>query len=328
MTMPTREDVALAYHELLRRAPEDESVLHAHAAAHADVEAMRASIAASPEAFALAERAAFEDSFAGTRRADGTKDLSSLDLRGLDRHFAILGEAMRSGVFNTGRAHYALCLAHGVRQAVHLGLDRIAALEIGVAQGAGLLNLIRAAGFFRREYGFAVDVWGMDNATGLPPLADHRDHPEIWHGGQFAMGEPEGLRARLPPWAHLLIGEAGELLAGFAARTAGVPLGFLSIDVDLHSSTTRVLPVLLGEAERYLPALPVYLDDVEILVSYNRWCGEAAAVEAHNALNPLRPVERKGVAWNIHNFHVCHVLDHPVRTGARRPRLPFEIGPF
>jgi hypothetical protein len=254
-------------------------------------------------------------------------DLTNLDEWKLQERFQEIGHRIRTGAAEVGRHHYALSLAHGVRQALHCGYPRVSAVEIGVAGGGGLLDLCKAASFLEAETGVEIAVFGIDNATGLPPLTDHRDHPEIWRAGQFAMGDPDALRARLPPNGRLLIGDAGPMVERFLAEAEGAPLGFVAIDVDYYSSTVRALPILLGPAARYVPAVPVYFDDVDVLLTYNEWCGEAAALREFNYASALRKIDRKP-QFGIHNFHVCHVLDHPVRTGAVAPRLPFEIRPI
>ena len=251
-------------------------------------------------------------------------DVSNLNEWQLQNHFVAIGQRIRRNEVDCGRHHYALPLAHGVRQALHCGYTHIAAVEIGVATGGGLLDLCKAAVFLQSELPVQISVWGIDNAVGLPPIEDHRDHPEIWHGGQFAMGDPAALRAQLPPFARLLIGDVADVLATFAEESHGQRLGFVAVDVDYYSSATRALPIFERDPSAYVPAVPLYVDDVEVLLTYNPWCGEAAAIAEFNDRNALRKIERKP-NFGIHNFYVCHILDHPIRRGLIRPRLPFEI---
>jgi hypothetical protein len=251
-------------------------------------------------------------------------DWTEFDQPTVMRRFQDIGRRIRNGELALGRGHYALPLAHGVMQAIHCGYDRIYAVELGVAGGKGLLELCRAAAFFREECDIDIQVWGLDNAAGLPPLLDHRDHPEIWQTGQFRLHDPDTLRAKLPPFAHLLIGDVGDTLAQLAHETYGARLAFAAIDLDFYSSTKRALPLFTLPPNCYVPAVPVYVDDIEVLLTYNPWCGEGAAIEEFNRSQDFRKIERKP-QFDIHNFHVCHVLDHPIRTGAMKPRLRFEI---
>lgn len=251
-------------------------------------------------------------------------DWLSLDQPALMKRFQEIGRQVRHGELDIGRHHYALALAHGVLQAILCGYDRIAAVELGVAHGGGLFDLCKAASFFRNECNIDVRVWGIDNAAGLPPLTGYKDHPEIWHTGQFKMPDPDAVKSSLPGFARLLVGDVGEMLMEFFHESYGYRLGFVAIDLDYYSSTKRAMPILAGDSNGYLPVVPLYFDDVNVLLSYNRWCGESAAIEEFNEEHEFRKIESKS-HFQIHNFYVCHVLDHPVRSGVIKPRLPFEI---
>lgn len=238
-----------------------------------------------------------------------------------------LGRKIRSKEIDLGRENYALGLAHGVLQAIHCGYERISAVELGVAGGHGFLDLCKAAEYLRGEFDIEIDVYGFDNATGLGAGHDYRDHPEIWFKGQFQMPDPAILRAQMPGFAELIIGDVEDTLGDFERSALVSPLGFVAIDVDYYSSTRSAMKIFSMKRECYVPAVPVYVDDVEVLISYNSWCGEALAIREFNERNDLRKIEPK-MHYGIHNFHVCHVLDHPIRTGEIRPRFPFEIRSF
>ncbi|MDR2154256.1 MAG: hypothetical protein LBE78_04415 [Burkholderiaceae bacterium] len=242
--------------------------------------------------------------------------------------FLAFGRKIRKKELEIGRMHYALGLAHGVRQAIHCGYDKLVAVELGVAAGSGLLSLCQAAEYFRNEFGMDIRVYGFDSAAGLPELAGYKDHPEVWWEGQFKMPDPEELRAKLPAFAKLLIGDVGDTITEFESEIADYQLGFIVVDLDFYSSTTRAMKIFEMNPLRYVPALPLYMDDTEVLISQNPWCGEELAIQEFNNNHEFRKIERKSHFWAIHNFYVCHVLDHPVRTGETRPRLPFEIRAF
>ncbi len=247
-----------------------------------------------------------------------------MDVRAAARSVA---HKIRSNEIDVGRQHYALGLLHGVIQAVHCGYEKIVAVELGVAGGGGLLELCKAADFFRTETGIEIEVYGFDNATGLPPGSGHKDHPEIWRDGQFSMGDPNNLIAKLPDFAHLIIGDVEETIKKFEYKIFGSRLGFVSIDLDYYSSTKSAMGIFEMHPLFYVPALPVYLDDIEVLITYNPWCGEEKAVEEFNQSHEFRKIHRKP-NFAIHNFSVCQILDHPIRTGEIQPRFQFEIGPF
>lgn len=226
----------------------------------------------------------------------------------------------------TARPMYAYGLFRAADLARWCGLRRVTAVEFGVATGTGLLAMVEAAGHVRRETGVEVRVVGFDTAAGLPPPTDHRDHPELWSEGDFAMVNHDELRARLAGRAELVIGDIAETVGPFRQSLApDAPLGFVSIDVDLYSSTVSALRVFeAADPSLYLPAVSVYLDDVAMFTA-NRWCGELAAVEEFNAAHELRKFDVDRALpgrrpWPHLNWYarmrVLHVLDHPRR---RRP---------
>jgi hypothetical protein len=242
----------------------------------------------------------------------------------LREFFKRVGAQIRKGDLDLGKRSYALSLAQGVLQAIHCGYDRLLAVEIGVASGKGLLDLCKAASYFREQLGLQIDVLGLDNATGLPKPKDYRDHPELWQHGQYNMGDPELLRARLPGFASLMIGDVADLLPSFGKVIGPRRLAFVSVDVDFYSSAKSALQIFTASPERYLPAVPVFFDDVLEFITYNSWCGEAAAIREFNDAQPFRKIERNDVVA-IPHFHCCHILDHPIRTGGERPRRGFPL---
>jgi len=240
-------------------------------------------------------------------------------------HMRETTRAIRERKLDIGRGTYALPLAVGVMQAIHCGHEQLAAVEMGVAQGAGLIDLATAAGYFAETFGLDIKVYGFDRAAGLPPPVDYRDHPEIWHGTQFTMGDPASLREKLPRHAELIIGDIAATVAAFEAELGARKLAFVSIDVDFYSSTMDCLEILKFDRDCYMPAVPMYFDDMDNCLTYNPWCGEPAAINDFNAANRLRKIDRRDKDFRIPRFHVGHILDHPLRTGERATRPHFGL---
>jgi len=243
---------------------------------------------------------------------------------------ADIARRIRADQLDLGRKHYALSLAMGVLSAIFCNIGRLAAVEFGVAGGAGLLDLCKAAAFFRAELGMEIDVYGFDNATGLPAPADYRDLPEVWQQGDFLLPDPALLRGKLPPFAHLVIGDIADTRDRFAnilgkTRT----LGFVSIDVDFYSSAKPCLDILRLDAASYMPAVPMFFDDIlPVHLTYNSWVGESLAIAEFNQENALRKIEANphfNIAAGKRSFHACHVLDSPYRTGERQFRRGFSM---
>ena len=245
----------------------------------------------------------------------------------LENQFREIASKIRGNNLNLGRRAYALTLAHSVYQAVLCGYSKITAIELGVATGNGLRDLCLAADYFSTTFNIDIDVVGFDTGVGLPLLQDYRDHPELWSHADYSMGGCN-LQNQLPTNAKLILGDVADTIPKFCQEFQDSRIGFVSIDLDLYSSTVAAMPLFEMPADRYLPALPVYVDDVHNSITYNSWCGEGLAIQEFNACHGLRKFDEKDARWRIENFYVLHVMDHPFRNGTIHPPASLSIGPF
>ncbi len=219
------------------------------------------------------------------------------------------------------RAPYAFGILKAADAAATLGITRIAAVEFGVASGKGLLSMCRIAEAVSRLTGVQIDVVGFDTGNGMPPARDYRDHPEYYGHADFAMPDPGKLRAALPSFAQLVLGDIAETGPAFLKQYDHA-IGFVAVDVDYHSSATECLAMLNGPAEKYLPTVPVFFDDV-LLDNHNPWCGELLAIEEFNRRGDFRKIAPftalatkrilKSASW-IPQMYALHVLDHAARS--------------
>lgn len=230
---------------------------------------------------------------------------------------------IRTGALPFDRKHYALGLAHGVLMAQQCGYNKLTAIEFGVGEGGGLKSLIHIADYFRNQFGIDIEVYGFDNATGLPAPQGYRDHPELWSTGQFKLPNVDELKASLPTWAHLIIGDIANTVPEFIKEyeTTDYKIGFISVDVDYYTSTVSTLKVLDMSSQNYVPAVPMYFDDINWHITFSKYAGQELAIEEFNKQHELRKLESKE-NFQIENFYVCHIFDHPMRTGDERPITP------
>ena len=187
-------------------------------------------------------------------------------------------ELMAAGV----RVNYAWCVLHAASVARHLGLERIAVLEFGVAGGNGLVALERAAA---AAPGVEVEVHGFDTGAGLPAPVDHRDTPYVHAAGHFPMDEA-ALRARLSR-ARLHLGLVRDTLASW---TSDAPVGFVALDLDYYSSTVDALALFDLPAERLMPRVLVYVDDAHGY-PWGDTNGPRAAIREFNASRTQRALD-------------------------------------
>lgn len=223
------------------------------------------------------------------------------------------------------RQQFAFPILHAADKAREQGIDCITLCEFGVANGAGLLNICKIAISVTKLTGVRFEIFGFDKGTGLPAAVDYRDHPEMFQQDDFPM-DIERLRAALPPFAQLVIGDVADTVPEFLSKLQPrAPLEFVSMDLDYYSSTKPALKIFTGDPEKYLPSVLLYLDDT-VIETANPWCGELLAVNEFNDENKLRkiapfPMLRsrrlfKNSRW-IDQIYLVHILDH----GARAPKF-------
>lgn len=240
------------------------------------------------------------------------------------RHFGDFREKEFYGQIK--RPNYTYGMLRAADTALFFGHKGVTACEFGVASGRGLLNMIEVSELIQAETGVKFRIVGFDTGAGLPAVQGYKDHPELWSGGDFAMGDTNALKAKIAGKAELILGNIDDTIKDFVSTlNADSPLGFVSIDVDIYSGTVSALRGLNGNVNCYLPAISFYLDDVSSYFS-NEACGELAAVLEHNLAQPmrciypdrslpgLRPMRTEG--WYRH-MYVGHMLDHPARNKPR-----------
>lgn len=185
--------------------------------------------------------------------------------------------------------------------------------------------------FFRDEIGIEIDVYGLDRGIGLPAPNDHRDHPELWNAGEFKNNDIEGLKSKLPDFAHLVIGDIAETVTKFRSILGEqARLGFVSIDVDQYSSTMDALKILRLDRQCYLPVVPMYFDDLMLnMATYNAWCGEPLAIEHFNRDSEFRKIQATPFFAAVTKVGPkaagCQILDHPLRSGEEVLRMDFSL---
>lgn len=245
--------------------------------------------------------------------------------------------AIPVALFGSDRAKIAFDLivrqqhAFGLLKAAELarrnGIKRLSALEFGVANGAGLLNLCEVGARVTRITGVELEVVGFDTGAGMPPPRDYRDHPEFYRHLDYPMQDRQALERRLPPNAKLVIGDIAQTVPD-SLRHLAAPIGFISIDVDYYSSSVEALRILDGAPEQYLPTVVIYLDDVGY-DEHNVFAGELLAVEEFNQSHPMRKITKftmlrqkrlfQRAKW-IEHMYLAHIFDHPARTDALNTR--------
>jgi hypothetical protein len=213
---------------------------------------------------------------------------------------------------------YAWGVIQGAALAKVLGLPRISVIEFGVAGGRGLLALEAIAELVERKTNIGIDVFGFDSGIGLPKPEDFRDHPNLWFQGQFRMD-----RARLESKlrrAKLCLGPVKETIPLLIAGNPA-PVAFVSVDLDLYSSTRDALILFKSNYAHLLPRVVSYFDDI-FGYTFNDHCGERAAIAEFNSSSSARKIcPIYGLRYLIPRFarddawpdgmYFAHFFEHP-----------------
>jgi hypothetical protein len=216
------------------------------------------------------------------------------------------------------RANYLYGVLHAARLASVLGIPTISTIELGVAGGQGLLALEKAGVYAEEAFGVGIDVYGFDTGRGLPKPTDFRDCPNLFLEGQFPLDEARLLQ-RLER-AELILGLVDQTVPEFMSRRPA-PIGFVSFDLDLYSSTACALRAFEADAELLLPRVLCYFDDITGF-TYADHNGERLAISEFNAAHELRKLspiyaaefyvpEHEARALWPRKLYLAHILDHP-----------------
>ncbi len=230
------------------------------------------------------------------------------------------------------RPNYLTGLLKAADQAKSQGLKEIIAIEFGVAAGNGLVCLDKYAGLIEKETGVKIWVKGFDSGSGLPTLLpDFRDHPDQWRQCDYPMDE-ESLKKRLSERTELIIGNVRETVPKFLTKN-NLPIGFVSFDLDLYSSTVDAMEVLFSENQKNLNRVILYFDDVDFFFNH-KFAGELLAITEFNEkhanvkIDKWRGVQRETVfndrLW-LSRMYVAHDLRAISDFKLNRSAAPFAV---
>jgi hypothetical protein len=224
---------------------------------------------------------------------------------------------------------YAVGLQTACKYASLAGETGFTAIEFGVAGGNGLLELSRYAATLSRGTGLKIEVVGFDAISGLPVSPDRRDAPWLWNPGDFP-SDVVRLRRMLPPETELVVGRIQDTLPKWLQEESRLPIGFVSVDVDLYSGAAAICEGMANaNVKCLLPFVSFYLDDALRFLT-PRVTGELAAVSEFNGRYSDRQFDRDDwIAedrpfaerlWLKRMYSLCN-FDHPVMTDHKSRRV-------
>ncbi len=226
----------------------------------------------------------------------------------------------------------AICLA--TAQSICLGKEGISLVELGVHNGAGLEFIIKVVDYITdppkkikiKKIDMKYRIYGFDTFSGLPPLKGFKDHPEVWSEGQFSSEYTyDEMVTTFSGRAELIKGDVEDTVGEFLVNRLDTDysLGFISLDLDLYSSTVSGLKILEDkDTTKYIPAITLIVDDKDFLVTYNPWQGEAAAINEFNAEHNDRKIHYRKEIYQRLGF--INLLNYDYGPNGK-PKHSFEI---
>jgi hypothetical protein len=202
------------------------------------------------------------------------------------------------------RTHYMYGLYHSALQAKALNINKISAIEFGVAGGNGLVKLEEYSKIVANETGVEIDTYGFDMGSGMPEPLDYRDLMYIWKPGFFKM-DLDALNSKLSK-SKLILGNVKETVLNFIEENKPAPIGFISFDLDYYSSTKDAFKLFDTEDKYLLPRIFCYFDDMigDDWELHNEFTGEYAAILEYNEKNAQQKITK------IHGlFHKRRIIE-------------------
>jgi hypothetical protein len=217
------------------------------------------------------------------------------------------------------RPGYLCGALHGAYLAKTLNLSSASLIEFGVAGGNGLVALELIADRIEQHLGVKISVFGFDTGKGLPKPQDVRDCPNLFTEGTYPM-DVDKLRRRLRR-ARLILGTVDDTVPLFVSTYKPAPVAFVSVDLDLYTSTRQALRLFEADTGFLLPRVHCYFDDINGF-TFAEHNGERLAIAEFNQEHQSRkispmyhlrhyvPSRCADDAW-VNRFYLAHILDHP-----------------
>jgi hypothetical protein len=214
----------------------------------------------------------------------------------------------------TRRPHYVWGVLNGAYLAHALRIKRISAIEFGVAGGNGLVILELIAHRVADLVGVCVDVYGFDNGKGSPKPVDYRDSPNLIHESEYPM-DVDKLRRRLTS-AHLILGPVDQTVAPFI-ETDSAPVGFVSFDMGVYSSTSKGLKLFDAHERILLPRVQCYFA-ASTGLTHSDFTADRLAIAEFNEGHRMRKISPcYGLEYSVPNaylwagrMYLAHIFDH------------------
>ena len=103
--------------------------------------------------------------------------------------------------------------------------------------------------------------------------------------------DEEKLKSRLTDRTTLIFGNVKETVKTFFKTYNPPPIGFISFDLDLYSSTKDALNIFNAANMKMLWNTPLYFDDIDFIFNH-KFAGEFLAIREFNEENKKIKIDR------------------------------------
>lgn len=181
------------------------------------------------------------------------------------------------------RPHYALGLLLAAHEAANLGYKKISIIEFGCWNCDGLIDLEHYIKDIKNFFQIEFEVYGFDLGDGHPDYdSDPRDRLYELSKGDYPFDKKINLEKL--EISELILGDVKNTITNFAKsrKIDNAPIGFISFDLGLYTSTKNALKLLEEDNKYFLPRTFLYFDNNYFVLDNE---GDRLAVKEFNENN-------------------------------------------
>ena len=206
-------------------------------------------------------------------------------------------------LFKTFRPHYESVLYEACLESKKLGINEVSVLELGIAQGNGIMALEKYKKRMEKVFNIKIDIYGFDMGSGMPESDIPEDLPFYWKQGQYKT-DKELLAKNIN--SKIFYGHVKDTVDEFI-KIKPKTICCIFFDMDLYSSTIDFLNQLPKLS--LLPRVLCYFDDLYTPYNYSGECnGELKAIIDFN---------KKDLDYKLsHSIDHIHDFKFPLAKGS------------
>jgi hypothetical protein len=200
------------------------------------------------------------------------------------------------------RPHYALGLLMAAHEAYCLGYKKISVIEFGCWECEGLIDLENYISDVKNIFNIDFDVYGFDLGDGHPEYnRNPRDRLYELSKGDYPFNKKDNLNKL--KITEMIWGDVRDTLKDFSKKKnlKDAPVGFISFDLGLYTSTKYAIDFLNEESNFFLPRTVLYFDNKYFVLDNE---GDMLALNEFNKISKkqISPIgelaEQLSLSWN------------------------------